>query len=68
MNKILTNLENRIKKSNPSFTISSFRRTIESVIIEERKLSFMEKISDEEVIDVVLAIPMEWEIEKRIRN
>ncbi|RLC45319.1 MAG: hypothetical protein DRH57_08220 [Candidatus Cloacimonadota bacterium] len=68
MEAILGILSKQIKVSNPSFTIQSFRRTIEIAILKAEGLFFMDTVSDERIEEVMLAIPQEWEIEKRIRD
>lgn len=61
-------LEKSIKTSNPSFTVYSFRRTIEMIVLKAEGLFFMEIVSDERITEVIKAIPAEWKIEDRIRD
>jgi hypothetical protein len=68
MDKKIKILEKQIKTSNPSFTMASFRRTIELVIIEAEGLFFMDTLSADRIKEVILSIPTKWKIEERIRD
>ena len=61
-------LKKRIRHSNPSFTMYSFRRTIETIIIEAEGLFFMDTVDSDKIDEVINAIPTDWKIEDRIRD
>jgi len=66
-NPYILKLRKNIKKKNPSFTESSFRRSIETIIIEVDKLHFLKKIDDKKINSVIEEIPEEMKIETYIR-
>jgi len=68
MEEKLEILKKRIRHSNPSFTMYSLRRTVETVIIEVDNLFFMDTVDSDKIDEMIKAIPADWKIEDRIRD